>query len=152
MHIFFITPKRVRTGWKLTPNSRTDNASLTALAATSKFFKSDYVYEPDTLIISYALSNTISLLCVLAGGFAIYKNKASFTSNFSTIVRVTNHLDLEDSIDGKDRSGSDPLRIHFADTFVSLGQQRQRVKQESESSSKPMSWHINEPRLPDRAE
>ena len=125
---------------------------MTTLAATSKFFRSDYVYEPEALIIAYALSNIISLLCVLIGAFAIYQNKASFTPNFSTIVRITNHLDLEDSIDEKDRSGSDPLPVHLADTVVSLGQQRQLIKQEQETPTKPVSWHIDEPSLPDRAE
>ena len=116
-----------------------DDSSTRAVNATSEFFRSDYVYEPDALIISYVISDLISLLCVMVGIYAIYKNKASFTSYFSTIVRVTNHLDLEESIDEKDRSGSDPLPQHFGDTVVNLGEQREQVKQEVQNKTTSVS-------------
>ncbi len=116
---------------------------MTTVDATSKFFRSDYVYEPEALIIAYAISNVISLLCVMVGVYAIYQNGASFTNNFSTIVRVTNHLDLEESIDEKDRSGSDPLPKHLAGTVIGFGQQREQVKQEI--PNKYDSWSISEP-------
>ena len=111
------------------PDSSNDSSTRT-VNSNSEFFRSDYVYEPDALIISYVISDFASLLCVMVGIYAIYKNGASFTSHFSTIVRVTNHLDLEESIDEKDRSGSDPLPKHFADTVINLGDQRQQVKQD----------------------
>ena len=116
-----------------------DTSSMTEVEATSKFFRSDYVYEPAALIIAYAISNVISLLCVMVGIYAIYKNGASFTNNFSTIVRVTNHLDLEDQIDEKDRSGADPLPKHLADNEILLGQEREQVKQDSLDRTKTYS-------------
>ncbi|KAJ9615922.1 hypothetical protein H2200_001999 [Cladophialophora chaetospira] len=122
------------------PN-HSDNSSLTSVNATSKFFRADYVYEPEALIIAYAISNIISLLCVMIGVFAIYQNGASFTNYFSTIVRVTNHLDLEESIDEKDRSGADPLPSQLASTVVGLGQQREQVKQEVPKRSASWSWN-----------
>ncbi|KAK7887327.1 hypothetical protein LTR67_009747 [Exophiala xenobiotica] len=107
------------------------DTSMTAVNATSRWFRSDYVYEPEALIIAYFISNTMSLLCIGIGAFAIYKNGACFTNNFSTIVRVTNHLDFEDLIDeARDRSGADPLPKHIGDTVISLGQQRQQIQQQ----------------------
>ena len=122
----------------------TDNASMVKVNADSHFFRSDYVYEPDALIIAYTISNVISLLCVLVGIYAIYENGASFTNNFSTIVRVTNHLELEESIAEQDRSGADPLPKTLAVTVVHLGQQREQVKQEHEFPNKTISWSISE--------
>ncbi len=126
-------------------DSHSDNSSMTDVNATSLFFRSDYVYESEALIIAYAISNIISLLCVGIGIYAIYKNGASFTNNFSTIVRVTNHLDLEESIEEKDRAGSDPVPRHLAGTVVGLGGQRDQVKQDLEPRKSNISWSINEP-------
>ena len=90
--------------------------------AVSSFYESQFVYEPRTLFIAYGLSTMFSLACVLMGVHALLHNGASYTKNFSTIVRVTRDPILSRLVEGEgDLQGAEPVPRHIRYAEVRLG-------------------------------
>ena len=74
-------------------------------------YQNIYIYDRATLWIAYGLSILFTTLVAIAGIIALLLNGASYSDNFSTIVRVTRTADLSTDILDKDRDsfGRDPL-------------------------------------------
>ena len=74
-------------------------------------YQSVYSYNKVTLWIAYGLSIFFSALAAIAGIVAIILSGASYSNEFSTIVRVTKTGDLDVEIGDRksDGFGRDPL-------------------------------------------
>ena len=75
-------------------------------------------YNPRVLFISYGTAIGLTSLCLICGFCAIYSNGATYTNNFSTILRTTRDKAFDDSIEDEDCSGADPLPEHIGDVMV----------------------------------
>ncbi|EXJ62089.1 hypothetical protein A1O7_02522 [Cladophialophora yegresii CBS 114405] len=94
----------------------------TTAPANRQVFQSQFVYEPRTLLIAYGISALFALICVLLGVHALLRNGASYTSSFSTIVRVTRDRALSRLIaDEGDLQGAEPVPKHIRRAGVRLG-------------------------------
>jgi hypothetical protein len=68
-----------------------------------------YDYDAATLWLAYGIAILFTLLAVAIGFYAIVANGASFTNDFSTIVRVTKSAELSVEIEEEDGAGKNPL-------------------------------------------
>ncbi|OAL39803.1 hypothetical protein AYO20_00715 [Fonsecaea nubica] len=115
----------------------TGNDQTTATALRQRF-ESQFVYDPRALLAAYGLSALFALACVLLGVHALLHNGASYTSSFSTIVRVTRDPALSRLIaDEGDLQGAEPVPKHIRRAEVRLGRSARSVTAAPSSSS---SW------------
>jgi len=90
--------------------------------ALSRYFEPEFVYQPRALLIAYGISAGLALICILMGVRALLQNGASYTSSFSTIVRVTRDPALSRLIaDEDDLQGAEPVPKHISRVEVRLG-------------------------------
>ena len=68
-----------------------------------------YDYDVLTLWLSYGIAILFTFFAVACGFCAIVANNASFTNDFSTIVRVARAAELSVHLEAEDRGGEDPL-------------------------------------------
>ncbi|KAH0847447.1 hypothetical protein FOPE_00619 [Fonsecaea pedrosoi] len=105
----------------------TGNDQTTATALRQRF-ESQFVYDPRALLAAYGLSAFFALACVLLGVHALLHNGASYTSSFSTIVRVTRDPALSRLIaDEGDLQGAEPVPKHIRRAEVRLGRSARSV-------------------------
>lgn len=85
-----------------------------------------YSYDQVTLWIAYGLSILFSALAAIAGIVAIVLGGASYSNQFSTIVRVAKTCDLDvDIVDPKsDGFGRDPLPDYLERARLDVGGHR----------------------------
>ncbi|KAJ9608886.1 hypothetical protein H2200_006657 [Cladophialophora chaetospira] len=62
-------------------------------------------YDPQMIILSYGLAIGLASICLICGVFAIYGNGASFSNNFSTILRTTRDKGFDSFIEGDECGG-----------------------------------------------
>lgn len=67
-----------------------------------------YVYNPYKLWLAYGIALALSMIAVAIGLYTIVSNSASYSNEFSTIVRVAHCAISDPKLDAKD-NGSDPL-------------------------------------------
>lgn len=86
-----------------------------------------YAYRQANLIASYSTALGLSLLACIAGCVSIYRNGASYSNLFSTMLRTTRgHIGtFDDILTAKDKDGADPLPKHLAMAQIELGGQRE---------------------------
>lgn len=72
-----------------------------------------YAYDATTLWIAYGTSIAFAAIAVLVGAIALYLNGASYSDNFSTVVRVAKTASFSVEVKDSDGSGSDPLPKHL---------------------------------------
>ncbi|PIA93527.1 hypothetical protein CB0940_03962 [Cercospora beticola] len=68
-----------------------------------------YSYSAEKLWLAYGLAISIAIISVAIGLLAIFRSGASFTLNFSTIVRATRTADVSIEMDEQSLPGKDPL-------------------------------------------
>jgi hypothetical protein len=68
-----------------------------------------YTYSSEKLWLAYGLAIAITVLNVCLGLLAMFRTGASFTLNFSTIVRAAKNADVSVETDELTLSGRDPL-------------------------------------------
>ncbi|MDI1487031.1 MAG: hypothetical protein OHK93_006294 [Ramalina farinacea] len=93
------------------PNYSSHFAPPNSTNVSLPIFHNIYTYDRETLWISYGLSIFFTTLAATAGIIAVLLNGASYSNNFSTIVRVARTADLSTEILDKERDGfgRDPL-------------------------------------------
>jgi hypothetical protein len=87
-----------------------------------------YVYTWWRLVLPYVAALALSFLATLIGAWALFANGASYTQNFSTILRTTRNADLQGTtLSGADTSGADPLHQHVGDAKIDLRRQGEAI-------------------------
>jgi len=79
-----------------------------------------YHYSQWELVLSYGLAILLSSLGVGIGLWCISENEASYSNNFSTLLRVTRDSNLRDIIHDKDTSAVDPAPRYLEKVKVQL--------------------------------
>jgi hypothetical protein len=67
-----------------------------------------YVYNSYKLWLAYGIALASSVVAVAVGLYTMASNNASYSNEFSTIVRVARHAISDPKLDTED-NGSDPL-------------------------------------------
>ncbi|ORY57796.1 uncharacterized protein BCR38DRAFT_413709 [Pseudomassariella vexata] len=80
--------------------------------------KNVYTYSPNTLWITYGVSITTSALSVLIGSGVVAMTGASYSSKFSTILRIAFNVHVSRDVELHDTSGKDPLPKHLGKMTV----------------------------------
>lgn len=83
-------------------------------------FGNVYSYGSDKLWLAYGTAIGVTLLNVLVGLWAIVQTGASFTGNFSTIVRVAKNAVIEEDMREDRLPGRDPLPKRLAKAEIRL--------------------------------
>lgn len=89
-----------------------NDTSLVAPASVNVTFNihgNVYSYAQDKLWLAYGLAIGVSFLNVLAGLWAVWSTGASFTANFSTLVRAARNADVSLAVHEESLPGKDPL-------------------------------------------
>jgi hypothetical protein len=73
-----------------------------------------YVYNPYKLWLAYGIALASSTIAVAVGLYTMVSNNASYSNEFSTILRVAHHAVSEPKLDTVD-NGSDPLVKELAE-------------------------------------
>jgi hypothetical protein len=67
-----------------------------------------YVYNSYKLWLAYGIALASSMVAVAVGLYTMVSNNASYSNEFSTIVRVAHHAISDPKLDAED-NGRDPL-------------------------------------------
>nr|OQO16250.1 hypothetical protein B0A51_16760 [Rachicladosporium sp. CCFEE 5018] len=73
-----------------------------------------YVYTPQRLWAPYGAAIVATLIVVTVGFFSMAVSGASYSNNFSTIIRVSHDRAIDIAIRDEDRFGQDPLPKYIA--------------------------------------
>lgn len=73
-----------------------------------------YVYNSYKLWLTYGIALASSVIAVAMGLYSIASNNASYSNEFSTIVRVARHAISDPKLNTED-NGSDPLAKSLAE-------------------------------------
>lgn len=80
-----------------------------------------YSYSRPILWVAYGIAIGVTCISVAVGVFIFLANHGSFTTQFSTILRVTYAASVNTDLNLKDCNGLDPLPKHIAKAQVVLG-------------------------------
>lgn len=80
-----------------------------------------YRYDRSTFWIAYGISLAISTIAVIAGMIAMALNGASYSSSFSTFLRVSRTARLSVEVMDEDGSGQDPLPSYLKLARLDIG-------------------------------
>jgi hypothetical protein len=83
-------------------------------------FENVYLYTAGKLWLAYGIGICCTLVAVIAGLASVFANGASYSNNFSTVMRVTHGASINTSIGAADMQGEDPLPAHLAAATVSI--------------------------------
>lgn len=94
-----------------------------------------YVYSATILWLSYGIGITLALFGVISGMLCAYANRGSYTTKFSTILRVARGTSLSAPIMMVDADGKDPtpkyveeMVVSFPDGYNSVPMREEDVK------------------------
>ncbi|KAF2216256.1 hypothetical protein CERZMDRAFT_81396 [Cercospora zeae-maydis SCOH1-5] len=87
---------------------------------TEVLYGNVYSYSVDKLWLAYGIAIGISLLNLLVGFSSLLRTRASFTDNFSTMVRIARNADIETDMYEERLPGKDPLPKHMAHAELRL--------------------------------
>lgn len=97
--------------------SRPNYSSPTAPSpATVTFHKyhNVYVYSAQKLWLSYGVALVLTALALVAGLITMHLNQASYSNNFSTVLRAAHGAELSTKMSREDAHGQDPLPKYLA--------------------------------------
>lgn len=90
------------------------------------------MYSPQKLWLAYGLAALFTCIATVVGLFAIFTNGASYTNNFSTILRATRKAHITEELQLADLSSQDPLPTHLRKATITLGLAKPFVHQSIE--------------------
>lgn len=100
------------------PCSRPSSPLVTNVTQTS--YHNIYVYAAPTLWLAYGLGIAVTSVGVIVGGMAMLSTKASYSTDFSTILRATRHAELSVEVHSLDVGGQDPLPRYLAKAILTF--------------------------------
>lgn len=68
-----------------------------------------YTYRPTDIYIAYGSAILCASICTVIGCIALYLNQASYSNDFTTVIRTTRRREITDLITKQDSTGADPL-------------------------------------------
>jgi hypothetical protein len=83
-------------------------------------FESVYTYAATTLWIAYGIAILITAIAVAMALMTIIDGNASYSRDFSTIMRMTSGAKLSATITEEDAAGHDPLSNRLATAMISF--------------------------------
>ncbi|KAF7191967.1 hypothetical protein HII31_06612 [Pseudocercospora fuligena] len=86
------------------------------VAVTFNNYANLFVYSPGKLWLAYGIALGSALICAIIGLLAIFSTGASYTTSFSTILRVVRQARLATDVAQEDKPGKDPLPAELAKT------------------------------------
>ena len=98
---------------ELTYNS-TSPLAPAKVKVTQNLYGNVYSYAMDKLWLAYGVAIGVCVLNVVVGFIAVFRTEASFTDNFSTIVRTAHNAAIEVDLRETHLPGKDPLPRHVA--------------------------------------
>jgi hypothetical protein len=87
---------------------------------TVQTWRNIYVYSPAFLWLPYGVSIALATVAVILGSICLVNNGASFSTSFSTILRVSGGASLTTPVREKDADGRDPLPKYLAKAELSF--------------------------------
>jgi hypothetical protein len=108
----------------------TDTASLPQTDVKVRIYHNIYVYAARRLCIAYSVALACATIVVALGLYAIITNGASYSNEFSTILRVSRHALLDHEVSPGATDGRDPLPEDLAKATLMVVK-----KYETDSSS-----------------
>lgn len=87
---------------------------------TSETYHNVYVYASRRLWIAYSIAATSAIAAVIIGMYTIVVTGASYSDDFSTILRVSRHAHLDNEVAVADGNGRDPLPEYLANTTITV--------------------------------
>lgn len=109
-----------------TEMSRPNSASAFApppVNVTFHNFHNVYVYSGFKLWISYGVAIALSAIAAVIGLIGLAFNGASYSHNFSTVLRVARGASMSQSIKEQDLDGKDPLPSYLSKAVIWLNGQ-----------------------------
>ncbi|KAF3765584.1 hypothetical protein M406DRAFT_37239, partial [Cryphonectria parasitica EP155] len=95
------------------------NATISLMADVTEWTaKPVYQYNASTLWIVYGIAIGLSFLSVISGTIVVVISRASYSSQFSTILRVSHHVELPAQVEPRDASGKYPLPKYLQDAVL----------------------------------
>lgn len=79
-----------------------------------------YAYAAHNLWLSYGIALGLTFMAVLAGLVTMFISQASYSGNFSTILRAAYGAQLSTAVSQHDANGRDPLPKYLANARVLL--------------------------------
>ena len=89
---------------------------------TSTTFQNIYAYAPEQLWLAYGLAILFACFTTVIGLFAVCSNHASYSADFSTVLRTTREARISEELRPADLRGQDPLPPHLRNAYITLGQ------------------------------
>jgi hypothetical protein len=104
------------------PN-RTDTANLPQTKVKVQTYHNVYVYEARKLWIAYGSAILFATFAVALGLYTIVATGASYSNEFSTILRVGRHTHLPEGVSPRFDDGRDPLPKDLAKATLTVVRQ-----------------------------
>lgn len=114
------------------PNATT-YASLPKTPVASEDYHNVYLYTRPRLWIAYGIALLCAIIAVTLGLHAVFASGASYSSEFSTILRVSRHAHLSHEVAQCDATGWDPLPRYIAKTTLTIALDEQETKEDEEA-------------------
>ena len=96
------------------------NMTYTSALITVSTTQLLYSYTPSSLLVSYSVGVASSLLIVIAGLYALHKNRVNHSNSFSGILCTTQNSELDVIAQGN-CTGSKPLNEALASQRLQYG-------------------------------
>ena len=100
------------------PFYRQDAQLIPNTSVTLHYSQNVYLYSQKYLLLAYGIAILFTLLSTIVGSVSLVANGASFSSSFSTVLRVTRDPKFLEIMHPAETSGMDPLPKHLANTMV----------------------------------
>ena len=95
-------------------------AELQRTDVTSVTYNNIYAYSAARLWLAYGLAVISAIIAALIGMFAMFYNGASYSNNFSTILRASHAIELSKDVAPEEKNGSDPLPSYLAGATLTM--------------------------------
>ena len=115
---------------------------------TFQDYQNVYIYAPATLWLAYGIAILIAAASVVVGLVAVLSAGASYSCNFSTIVRATRNAEISAHVE-EDDHGKNPLPKHLAEATVNFRRPLKKEDYEAlrkrylQVSPSPSDWKIS---------
>ena len=107
----------------LTQLSRPDYSAFDAPApipVTRLTSQTVYSYAKEKLCLAYGLATLSAFISILIGSCAILTSGASYSNNFSTVLRIALAIELSVDVKESDMDGENPLPKYMASATVGM--------------------------------
>lgn len=94
--------------------------AIAPVEVTYNEYRTTYVYSPAKLWISYGLAVGTAAFAAVIGLYGLLANGASYSFNFSTILRMVRNASMSEEVKPEDEDGRDPLPSYLAKSHIWL--------------------------------